>query len=134
MNVYRIGTNWNGSCDLLEEFKKNKIAFIGGEDCEKIKQVNPGDLVAITCGKKIKAIGKVKSNDSTLEQYSSVVSELELDVNPSEIPVLEFDELFFDDEVGIDFGEYGGQGRKFYKAGEDYEKIIIDNFNEIKKK
>lgn len=135
INVWKIGSKWGDSeIDLLPFFRECNIAFFGGDEKNEIEKVQPSDLVAITKGQKIVAIGKVKSNGHALADFTfTTVDVNELGIDPKDIKVLQFEELYFEEEVGLEFGSYGGV-KRFHKASEEYARYIIDIFNKVKKK
>lgn len=119
MNVWRIGSNWGGE-NILDIFKNYNIAFAGVEIQKWIKKVKPGDLVAVTNGKPIVAIGKVKGQ-TPLED---VDYDEELEKRFDHVSVLNVEPYFFSSDYGIDFGIYDGQGKQFHKAQGAYEDQI----------
>ncbi|WP_343635223.1 AAA family ATPase [Fluviicola sp.] len=123
--VWRIGTNWGGQ-DVLPLFKKYKIAFAGKEIANTFKNIKPGDLICITKGQEIVAIGKAGSlkkldqiDPFFIKKYNSVTA------------VMLTDLFLKDDYTNIDFGEYGGRGRQFTQSHGDYVQLINSNYLKI---
>jgi hypothetical protein len=128
MNVWRIGSKW-GSKDILPIFKEHKICFCGEEaKVERLKnQVKKNDIVAITDGQAILGVGKV-SKITSLENIDEQLVKVY-----DNIPALEFDEIYFS-ESKQSFGNYGGQGKEFHQAGNEYADYIKSIFFEQHKK
>lgn len=123
--VWRIGTNWGGQ-DILPLFKRYKIAFAGKEIASVFKNIRPGDLMCITKGQEIVAIGKAGSlkkldqiDPFFIRKYNSVTA------------VMLTDLFLKDDYPNVDFGEYGGRGRQFTESHGDYRQLINSNYLKI---
>jgi len=114
MNCWRIGSNWDPD-NLLPIFKTHSIAFAGARVYPYLKNVVRGDLVVITNGQPIKAIGKV----DRLIELADVPGDYHLEYD--RVKAVKFETLFFaEDFPEIDFGHYGGQGKEFHQAGGVY--------------
>lgn len=110
IKVWRIGSNWGG-INILPVFKEHGIAYAGKEVEESILKVNEGDLVAVTSGQSIVAVGKATGlvdlslfNDEYATQYEDVKA----------ITVFPF--YFKENFPAADFGIYDGQGKQFHEA------------------
>jgi len=126
MKVWRIGSNW-GKENILPIFKKYSIAFAGEEVEYRMKEVSNGDLVCITNGQSIIAVGKINGlaslksiNDSYAKSYADVTA---IKLNP----------LFFSEDHKIDLGSYDGQGKQFHEAGDSYSAHIINLYKQLNK-
>lgn len=125
--VWRIGSNWGGE-NILPVFKKYSIVFAGLEASTQIRKVAKGDLICITNGQEIIAICKATKLKSFDEIDSAISS------NYDKVNVIEVDEFVEKAEYPeINFGIYGGRGKKFSEAHGEYKTLINKNFNEIKK-
>lgn len=116
--VWRIGSNWGGQ-DILPLFKKYKIAFAGEEIANAFKNIRPGDLMCITKGQKIVAIGKAGRlkkltdiNSFFFGKYNSVTA------------VILTDLFLKGDYPNVNFGEYGGRGKQFSESHGVYKQLI----------
>lgn len=123
--TWRIGSNWGGE-NIAPIFKKYNIAFFGVEIEHRVEEVKDGELVCITSGQTIVAVGKVAGK-----------TDLEI-INPSyakkydDVTALNLAPLFFaDDFPTIDFSYYDGQGRQFHQAHDGYNKHINQLFDKI---
>jgi hypothetical protein len=123
MKVWRIGSKL-GDYDLLTKFKDYNIAFAAQE---KIRNVEVGDIIAVTTGQIIKAVGKVKGalplsvcNEEFAKDYDDVIA---LSIEP----------YFFAEDYNVDFGKYGGQGKQFHEAHGIYTEEIANLFFRISK-
>lgn len=126
MNCWRIGSNW-GTNNLLKIFKTEGIAFAGAKIQDYLKNIKPGDLVAITDGQPIRAVGKVDRlidlsavGNDYYHTYDDVLS-------------IKFSTLYFaEDFKAIDFGDYGGQGKEFHQAQDGYADHIRKLYKQVK--
>lgn len=125
MQVWRIGSNW-GDKNVLSVFKEHRVAYAGKEVENQVQNVREGDLVAVTNGQSIVAVGKVsglidlKSFDATyVDQYEDVKA---ITISP----------YYFKEEFSqVDFGIYEGQGKQFHKAHGNYADNITKLFNRL---
>lgn len=125
MNCWRIGSNW-GTDNLLKLFKTEGIAFAGAKIQDSLKNVIPGDLVAITDGQSIRAVGKV----DRLIDLSAVGNDYYHTYD--DVLAIKFSKLYFvEDFKGIDFGDYGGQGKEFHQAQAGYADHIRKLYKQI---
>jgi hypothetical protein len=125
MNCWRIGSNWDND-NLLEIFKKNRIAFAGAKVKDQLAQVRRGDLVAITNGQPIRAVGKVAGVIDLSSVAGGYADEYD------HVKAISFETLYFaDDFKSVDFGEYGGQGKEFHQALQGYPKHIQTVYQKI---
>jgi len=128
MKVWRIGTNWGGT-DIFPLFKENKIAFAGSEVEPYVKKVVKGDLIAITNGQQIIAIGKAHRITSLSNYDTQYVTDYD---NVSCIELATF--FTRNENKEIDFGIYDGQGKQFHEAHNDYKRNIISLYEKISNK
>lgn len=126
MRVWRIGSKW-GDINILPIIKEYNIVFAGEEVEDRIQEVKPNDLIAITYGQPIIAIGKVKQLID-LKSIKEKFSEEYADVTAVKI-----DPLFLAGEYDFDFGHYPGQGKQFHEAQADSKINIINIFNQLNK-
>lgn len=125
MRTWRIGSNWGG-IDVFPIFKKHKIAFAGSEVELKIQKVTPGNLIAITRGQSIIAIGKTSGVDYLRNIDPDYIK------NFADVSCIKFSSLYAaDDHVEIDFGLYEGQGKQFHEAHNEYQKRIKKLFYQL---
>ncbi len=123
MNVWKIGSRWgNDGPSVLDVFRRNSIVFVG-EAPESIQSVKVGDLVAVTDGISVVAVGIVKSKPCPITEFEDeigedVIDRLELDEWVTAFRVLLFD---LDKEDVFPYN----QG-KFHKVHNDFEKKIIN--------
>lgn len=123
--VWRIGSNWDGE-DIFPLFKRHSIAFAGAEVSTSFEKMIKGDLVCITKGQEILAIGLVNdivplSNiDSSLgDKYDSVYT-------------VRLGKLFSKEDYStLNFGKYDGQGRQFNEAHGEYRSLINNIYSTI---
>lgn len=121
MDTWRIGSKW-GNTDLSSIFKKHDIAFAGGEVKHLITQVVPGDLVAVTSGQTIIAIGKVTKIIDLSSINKTYVDKFD------DVYALKFEKLYFAKDLNLDdFGIYDGRGKQFHRTGNDYYEQLIKN-------
>jgi len=118
---WRIGSNW-GKENVIPVFRKHNIAFAGAEIEERIEKVQNNDLIAVTNGKRIVAVGKVAGlsdlkeyNEDYINDYDDVYA---IKVNP----------YIFAEDYGLDFGIYDGEGKQFHECHGEYINIIRTNF------
>lgn len=125
--VWRIGSNWDGE-DIFPLFKKYFIAFAGEEVSTSFEKMAKGDLVCITKGQEILAIGIV--NDIVpLSQIDSSLGDKYDSVN-----AVRLGNLFSkEDYPSLNFGKYDGQGRQFNEAHGEYKALINDIYSTILK-
>lgn len=127
MNTWRIGSNWDGSIDLSDIFKKHDIAFAGNEKKHQLSQVSPGDIVAVTSGKEIIAVGKVNEIINLSSINKNYVTEFD------DVDALKFEKLYFAKDLNLKFGIYDGQGKQFHQTGDDhYDQLIKNNYHRAK--
>jgi hypothetical protein len=126
IKVWRIGSNWGG-INVLPVFKEHSIAYAGKEVEENILKVNIGDIVAVTSGRSIVAVGKATGlvdlssfNDEYATQYEDVKA---ISVSPF---------YFKENFPAVDFSIYDGQGKQFHEAHGNYVKTITHLFNRLK--
>lgn len=125
MKVWRVGSNWSG-VDIFPIFEKNNIVFAGSEVEGYLKKVSIGDLVAITDGQKIIAVGKVLKVASLSDFDTQYVTDYD------DVSCIVLVDLFKSDAYkNIDFGIYDGQGKQFHEAHHDYKKNIISIYKKI---
>lgn len=125
MNIYRIGSNWDGT-NLLPIFKEEKIAFAGSEKASSIAQVKSGDIVAITAGQTIVAVGRVAG----LKLLEEIKAEYADDFD--HVQAIVFEDLYFaSDYKDVSFGFYDGIGKQFHQAKNGYIKSIKGVYQEI---
>ena len=124
MNVWRFGSNWDEE-NILPLFKKHNIAFAGPEVEHRVTGVKSGDLIAVTDGKQIVAVGKVSSlvalssiSENYVQKYASVTA-------------IQAEHLFFYDQYNLDFSYYDGRGKQFHEAHGGYRTHIIDLYNKL---
>jgi 5-methylcytosine-specific restriction enzyme B len=119
-NVWRVGTNWDGE-DAAPDFRAHNIAFAGDEAQDAMKTVEQGDIVAITRGQEIIAVGRFKElrklSDMGVTGYEA---------SAKEALVLEPYHWKNDND---EWPTYGGQGKRFHKAHGEYVSIITNLFN-----
>lgn len=117
-----------GDIKLLAIFINKKIAFAGLDVSNQIQNVKAGDLVAITQGQKIKCIGRVKK----LEKLSSI--DIKLSQEYADVDAIVFDDIHANEDYpDMDFGTYGGQGKKFHECGDSYAASVKLNYDKIMK-
>lgn len=125
MNVWRIGSNWDGF-NLCPIFKSNRIAFAGYKVENSVRQINAGDVVAITHGQPIVGVGKVAVVKRLKEDFPELATKFE------DVWCIHFDQLFFqEDWRHVDFKIYDGGGKQFHGAGDDYSSQIINLINNL---
>lgn len=123
--TWRIGSNWGGE-NIVPIFKEHKIAFAGTEIEYRIEEVKKGDLVCITNGQTIIAVGKVTGKTDLETINPSYV------IRYDDVTALNLAPLFFaGDFPNIDFSFYDGQGRQFHQAHDGYNKHINQLFDKI---
>ena len=119
MKVWRIGSNW-GDESIFSIFKSNNIAFAGTEVYMDVKQVAINDLVIITNGQSYKAIGVV---NKTLKLKNL---DLALDPKYNESLAILFKEFYTEIDIPeITKMNYGGQGKQFHEAHNEYKTSAI---------
>lgn len=125
MNVWRIGSNWDG-IDILPIFKKNNIVFAGKSVEQSFKNIKPNDIIAVTNGQSIIAVGKAKEliplsiiDESYINQFDDVIA----------VTILPF--YFKEDYPDVEFEYYDGQGKQFHQAHGNYIKQISNLFNKL---
>ena len=74
MNVWKVGSRWSESgvpeSSIIDIFRKYQLVF-AGTDPEGIKaRVRVGDLVAVSDGLTIVAVGKVVGEPRTISEFS----------------------------------------------------------------
>ena len=124
MKVWRIGSNWGGN-DILSVFKDYSIAFAGVVIQEMIKNAKVGDLIAVTSGQTIKAIGRITGQSPLAEYEEEFVEDYD------DVIALSIEPYFFADDFKIDFGTYQGRGKQFHEAHNGYRKLIIEHYNNL---
>jgi len=125
MKVWRVGSNWSG-VDIFPIFEKNNIVFAGLEVEGYLKKVSNGDLVAITDGQKIIAVGKVLKVASLSDFDTQYVTDYD------DVSCIVLVDLFKSDAYkNIDFGIYDGQGKQFHESHNEYRKNIISIYKKI---
>lgn len=109
-------------------FKKYFIAFAGEEVSTSFEKMAKGDLVCITKGQEILAIGIV--NDIVpLSHIDSSLGDKYNSVN-----AVRLGNLFSkEDYPSLNFGKYDGQGRQFNEAHGEYKALINDIYSKILK-
>lgn len=125
MKVWRIGSNWGG-VNILPVFKEHNIAYAGIEVGESILNVSKDDLVAVTSGQAIVAVGKVTGIKDLTSFKAEYASQFE---NVKAITLAPF--YFKESYPGIDFSIYDGQGKQFHEAHGNYVTHIINLFNQL---
>ena len=124
MKVWRIGSNWGGN-DILPIFKDYNIAFAGVAVQEKIKNVQVGDLIAVTKGKTILAIGVIAGQSPLIDLEEEFYDDYD------DVIAISIKPYYFADDYKIDFGTYGGQGKQFHEAHGTYTQEISTLFNKL---
>jgi len=125
MKVWRVGSNWSG-VDIFSIFEKNNIVFAGSEVEGYLKKASFGDLVAITDGQKIIAVGKVLRVASLSDFDTQYVTDYD------DVSCIVLVDLFKRATYkNIDFGIYDGQGKQFHEAHHEYKKNIISIYKKI---
>ena len=125
MKVWRVGSNWSG-VDIFPIFEKNNIVFAGSEVEGHLKKVSLGDLVAITDGQKIIAVGKVLRVASLSDFDTQYVTDYD------DVSCIVLVDLFKRETYkNIDFGIYDGQGKQFHEAHHEYKTNIISIYKKI---
>ena len=127
MNYWRIGSNWGGEEDLAPLFKEHDLVFAGSDVQHQIAEVAPGDLIAVTNGQTIIAVGVADQlkhltdfDQDIFGDYGDIMS----------IPLTTF---YFAADLRLDFGFYGGQGRQFHQARDPYYiNLIKEAFHKAK--
>lgn len=126
MNIWRIGSNWGG-IDILPVFKEHQIAFAGLEVAYYVDDIMEGDIVAVTAGQSIVAVGKSVGLGRLPEYNEDYIDDY------ADVPVIKLEPYYFSDEwPQVDFGIYAGQGKQFHKAGTFYSNQISELFNSVK--
>jgi hypothetical protein len=120
IKVWRIGSEW-GNRPIDGIFKKYRIAFVGDEKQDQMGQVQGGDIVAITKGQQIIAVGRVSRVGRLLEigivDFEDFGDRIVLVLRP----------LFSRDEKD-QWPIYPGQGKMFHQAHGDHMVMIINLF------
>jgi len=128
MNIWRIGSQW-GDKNLLEIFKREKIAFAGLEVSERIaSDVKNGDIVAITNGKTIVCISDVIDVIKLSDVKQAYKEEFD------DVYAIKMGRPFWsEDYETVDFGNYDGQGKQFHRVPSVfYINLILNNFRKLK--
>ena len=119
MNVWRIGTNWDG-VSLRDLFAQYQIAFAGREVQDRMQSVEIGDLVGIGSGLRVIGVGavaaKTKLSETSLPDHAEFGSDL---------TALNLDPLIWDDNCGI---ISAGQTRQFFRdaqLGSDVQAFFL---------
>lgn len=122
MNVWRIGSNWGKLPNLAPIFKEYNIAFAGQEIQDKLNSIRRNDIVAITDGQKFIAVGTVDE----IVPLKDIKNELANDF--SDVKCIKFKKCFWKDDLNFDMGIYGGQGKQFNQAQNEYPNLIKNIF------
>ncbi len=123
MKVWRIGSNW-GNENVIDVFKVNSIAFASDADKHKEK-IRVGDIIGITNGQPIVAVGKVVGFIDLKE------IDAEYEEKYDDISAIKLEPVFFEADHEVDFGSYEGQGKQFHEAHGSYRDNIINLFNRL---
>jgi len=126
MRIWRIGTKW-GKIDLISIFKKHELAFAGLNIQGLIVAVLPGDLICITKGQSIEAIGKVEIVGDLATINPSLASQF------AHVKALVLNELFFLKDFPFTSNPYLGRGKQFHEARGTYREMIEGLYNEIQR-
>lgn len=122
--VWRIGSSWDDT-DLLPIFSSNKIAFAGKVVEDKIKKVQLGDILAITKGQEIMALGVAKEI-LPLNKYKP-----ELAKEFDDVIAIRLSEYFDLSSTRYSGKIYGGRGKQFHEAHKLYRSDITKMFTEL---
>ena len=125
MKVWRVGSNWGG-INILPVFKDHSIVYAGKEVEESITRVSEGDIVAVTNGKAIVAVGKATG----LVDLSSFNAEYATQYE--DVKAITLSPFYFKDSFpAIDFSIYDGQGKQFHEAHGNYITHITNLYNQL---
>ncbi len=127
MRVWRIGSTWGETWDLIPIFKRYAFAFADIED--SIEKIAMHDLVAITKGQAIVALGRVNGFDTLFNAVpehdgSLLTSEMRDDIGNR--TVIRLAPLFWEN-----LGEYSGRGKQFHEAQNEYRTMLIREWNRL---
>lgn len=124
--TWRIGSNWGGE-NIIPIFKEHQIAFAGTEIEYRIEEVKNGDLVCITSGQTIVAVGKVVGITDLISIKPEYATKYD------DVSALNLSPLYFAKDIpSVDFGYYDGQGRQFHQAHYEYNKHINQLFDTLR--
>lgn len=127
MRVWRIGSTWGETYDLIPIFKRYGFAFADIED--SMAKIAVDDLVAITKGQSIEALGRVSGFEMLFEAVqpddtSLLTMEMRGDIGDR--TVIRMAPLYWEK-----LGEYGGQGKQFHEAQNAYRVMLIREWNRL---
>jgi len=126
MNVWRVGSKFGDEIGPIDDvFRQYNIAFAGDtKPQEKIfREVEIADIIAITRGQEIIAVGRVREKKKLSEIETALFARF------GDLNALVLEPLFWknDNEKWL---IYEGQGMQFNKAHDEYERGIISIYNE----
>ena len=124
MKIWRIGSNWDDE-NILNVFKEYNIVFAGLQVESQIQKVRPNDIICITNGKKIVAIGKAKKCLNLGEIKGGELAE-----RFDEVDAIKMGTLFFAPN-NEPYGIYDGQGKQFHECHQHYPKMLIDIYEKL---
>ncbi|MGM0947143.1 MAG: AAA family ATPase [Bacteroidota bacterium] len=125
MKIWRIGSQWGKQIDLIDIFREQKLAFAGSEVQALILGVSAGDLLCITKGQSIEAIGRISKIEDLGIVNPALASQFDY------VKALLLNELHFLKDFNLPMQSYGGQGKQFHEVHGNYFNLIKDLFFKI---
>ncbi|MCF6238432.1 MAG: DUF262 domain-containing protein, partial [Candidatus Marinimicrobia bacterium] len=107
-SVWKVGSRWsydgNAGSSILDIFRRHNVVFSNANH-DRFHQINPGDLIAVSDGKVIVALGRVNSRVTTLNELNLPFTEQESGrVDPNEpVPAVRLSFIDLKEEDFIDY-------------------------------